>query len=77
MMHWAIAGAPLAVYNVVEKFNIALQTQPQILTTLSLITWTQCQYYSSERVVCVGESLTVISQPSNLLFLHIKGIRKA
>lgn len=45
MMLWACAGALLAIYNVVENFNIALQIQPQILTVLSIVTWTQCYYY--------------------------------
>lgn len=45
MMLWAWAGVPLGVYNIAEGFNIALQIQPQILTLLSLITWTQCFYY--------------------------------
>lgn len=74
MMLWAIAGAPLAVYNVVENFNIALQIQPQILTSLSFITWTQCRYYSSVSVVCVGQLLPVISESSKwLFFAHKKG----
>lgn len=45
MLLWAVAGVPLGVYNIVEEFNIALRIQPQILTTLSLITWAQCLYY--------------------------------
>lgn len=45
MLLWASAGVPLGVYNIVEEFNIALRVQPQILTTLSLITWAQCLYY--------------------------------
>ncbi|KAJ5224442.1 uncharacterized protein N7469_007945 [Penicillium citrinum] len=45
MLLWAAAGVPLGVYNIVEEFNIALRIQPQILTTLSLITWAQCLYY--------------------------------
>lgn len=74
MMLWAVAGAPLAVYNVVENFNIALQIQPQILTSLSFITWTQCQYYSSVSFVCVREFLPFISQYSKLrFFVHRKG----
>jgi PQ loop repeat len=47
MLLWACAGVPLGVYNIVENFNIALQIQPQILTSLSLVTWAQCKYYSS------------------------------
>jgi hypothetical protein len=45
MMLWAMAGAPLAVFNVIQQFSIALQIQPQILTFLSLVTWAQCSYY--------------------------------
>lgn len=68
MILWAIAGAPLAVYTVVENFNIALQIQPQILTSLSFVTWTQCRYYSSVSTVCVGESLPVVSNSLKVLF---------
>lgn len=54
MMLWAWAGVPLGVYNIVENFNIALRIQPQILTTLSLITWIQCYYYEMVSAVpCV------------------------
>lgn len=45
MMLWAWAGVPLGVYNIAENYNVALRIQPQILTTLSLITWIQCYYY--------------------------------
>jgi hypothetical protein len=45
MFLWACAGVPLGVYNIVENFNIALRIQPQILTVLSLITFSQCVYY--------------------------------
>lgn len=45
MLLWASAGVPLGVYNIVENFNVALRIQPQILTLLSLLTWSQCCYY--------------------------------
>lgn len=45
MMFWAWAGVPLGVYNIVSGFSIALLIQPQILTTLSLLTWAQCYHY--------------------------------
>ncbi|KAL9078092.1 MAG: hypothetical protein Q9157_002975 [Trypethelium eluteriae] len=48
MMLWAWAGVPLGIYNIVEDFDIALKIQPQILTTLSLITWMQCYYYEKQ-----------------------------
>lgn len=50
MLLWAIAGVPLGAYNISEDFNIALRIQPQILTTLSLITWGQCFYYDDVRI---------------------------
>jgi uncharacterized protein with PQ loop repeat len=49
MLLWAAAGLPLGVYSIIENFNIALRIQPQILTTLSLITWAQCVYYERVR----------------------------
>lgn len=45
MLLWATAGVPRGAYNIVEDFNVALKIQPQILTTLSLITWTQWPCY--------------------------------
>lgn len=50
MLLWAVAGVPLGVYNIVEEFNIALRIQPQILTTLSLLTWAQCLYYGKVKI---------------------------
>ncbi|RYP52740.1 hypothetical protein DL768_002169 [Monosporascus sp. mg162] len=47
MVLWAPAGLPFGVYAISGSFNIALQLQPQILTTLRLITWAQCKYYGS------------------------------
>jgi hypothetical protein len=55
MMLWAWAGVPLGVYNIVNNFNIALRIQPQILTLLSLVTWTQCYYY--EKVILLKTTL--------------------
>lgn len=48
MLLWATAGVPLGVYNIVEDFNLALKIQPQILITLSLITWAQCLHYGGK-----------------------------
>ena len=52
MLLWATAGIPLGVYNIGEDFNVALKIQPQILTTLSLITWVQCYYYVDVSQCC-------------------------
>lgn len=60
MLLWAVAGVPLGVYNIVEEFNIALRIQPQILTTLSLLTWAQCLYYGK-----VYTSLSIQHDPCN------------
>lgn len=59
MMLWAWAGVPLGVYNIVEEFNVALRVQPQILTLLSLVTWTQCFYY--QRQWSVARSLLALT----------------
>lgn len=48
MLLWASAGVPLGVYNTTVKFNIALRIQAQILTFLSLLTWSQCYYYGKK-----------------------------
>lgn len=53
MLLWAAAGAPLGVYNIVNELNVALRIQPQILTTLSLVTWAQCLYYGRVRVFLI------------------------
>lgn len=60
MLLWAVAGVPLGVYNIVEEFNIALRIQPQILTTLSLLTWAQCLYYGK-----VNISVSIQQDPCN------------
>lgn len=52
MLFWASAGIPMGVYNIVSDFNIALQVQPQILTSLSLITWGQCYLYERKWSLC-------------------------
>ncbi|KAE9402513.1 hypothetical protein BT96DRAFT_918192 [Gymnopus androsaceus JB14] len=43
---WALGGAFLGTYAVVQNLNIPLIMQPQIFGTLSLISWAQCQYYT-------------------------------
>lgn len=48
MLLLSCAGVPLGIYNISENFNIALRIQPQILTTLSLITLGQCLYYEKK-----------------------------
>ena len=53
MLLWATAGAPLGVYNIVNELNVALRIQPQILTTLSLVTWAECLYYGKVRIFFV------------------------
>ena len=51
MLLWASAGVPLGVYNITSNFNIALRVQAQILTFLSLLTWSQCHYYGKRRSI--------------------------
>lgn len=66
MMLWAWAGVPLGVYNIVKNFNVALRIQPQILTTLSLITWIQCYYY--EKVcLCQNDGCMILANAEQAL----------
>lgn len=60
MLLWAAAGVPLGVYNIVEDFNVALRIQPQILTTLSLITWAQCLYYRKVSIIACNLATKLI-----------------
>lgn len=63
-LSWALAGIPLGVYNLVQNLNIALQIQPHILIILSLVTWSQCQYYGAKwtyiRILASVVGLTVL-----------------
>ena len=60
MLFWAWAGIPMGAYNIVSKFNYALWVQPQILTSLSLITWAQCYYYERKwSFVKVGSVISI------------------
>ncbi|EAW14963.1 protein rodD [Aspergillus clavatus NRRL 1] len=63
MLLWAVAGVPLGVYNIVKDFNIALRIQPQILTTLSLVTWAQCLYYGKKYPIfkCIAAVAPLLS----------------
>ncbi|KAI0343011.1 hypothetical protein BDW22DRAFT_1329365 [Trametopsis cervina] len=46
---WAISGAFLGVYVIVQDLNIPLIVQPQVLSFLCLVSWSQCLYYSHGR----------------------------
>jgi hypothetical protein len=68
-MSWAIAGVPLGVYNIADDFNIALKIQPNILIFLSLVTWSQCQYYGEKKW-----SLSKVTIFSTVMALALGGI---
>jgi hypothetical protein len=43
---WAISGAFLGVYAVVQNLNIPLIVQPQLFTSLTLVSWGQvCMHF--------------------------------
>ncbi|OBT65395.1 hypothetical protein VE03_06030 [Pseudogymnoascus sp. 23342-1-I1] len=44
---WAIAAVPFGTYAIVQHFNTPLQIQPQLLCTLSLISWVQILVYGN------------------------------
>ncbi|KAI0687697.1 PQ-loop-domain-containing protein [Cerioporus squamosus] len=49
MLLWGISGVFFGVYAIVQDLNIPLIVQPQLLSTLSYLSWAQCQYYGRER----------------------------
>ena len=82
MLLWASAGVPLGVYNIVEEFNIALRIQAQILTFLSLLTWSQCYHYgkgwrvSKCAVILIGMCVLMGGIEAGLIFaLRVSGWR--
>ncbi|KAI1615285.1 PQ loop repeat protein [Exophiala viscosa] len=79
MLLWACAGIPLGVYNIVENFNIALRIQPQLLTTLSLITWVQCKYYGNKWPVskCAATTLPVAAAMGGIECGLVFALRRA
>lgn len=82
MLLWASAGVPLGVYNIVEEFNIALRIQAQILTFLSLLTWSQCYHYgkgwtvSKCAIILIGMCVLMGGIEAGLIFaLRVRGRR--
>jgi len=49
LLLWAIAGSFLGVYVITQNLNIPLILQTQLFTTLSTVSWIQCQYYGRKR----------------------------
>ncbi|THU86257.1 hypothetical protein K435DRAFT_731718 [Dendrothele bispora CBS 962.96] len=45
ILSWAIAGAFLGAYAVIQDINIPLILQPQMFSALGTISWAQCLYY--------------------------------
>ncbi|KAJ7499699.1 PQ loop repeat-domain-containing protein [Mycena latifolia] len=56
---WGISAGFFGVYAVVQNLNIPLILQPQLFALLCLISWGQCQYYSSTRPKYVSFILAV------------------
>ncbi|KAJ7289263.1 PQ loop repeat-domain-containing protein [Mycena rebaudengoi] len=46
---WGIAAAFLGAYSIILNLNIPLILQPQLFGILSLVSWSQCQYYEHNR----------------------------
>ena len=75
MLLWASAGVPLGIYNILSNKSIALQIQPQILTSLSIITWSQCMIYG--HVGSVFDWLRCKYLIKNLVLQHWTWIKAA
>lgn len=81
MLLWASAGIPLGAFNIVERSNVALRIQAQILTVLSLITWSQCYHYGKGwklqrcAAILVGMSFLMGGIEASLIFaLKVGGL---
>ncbi|KAJ7667085.1 PQ loop repeat-domain-containing protein [Mycena rosella] len=58
---WGLAGGFFGVYAVVQDLNIPLILQPEIFAFLCLVSWGQCQYYSSTRPKYISFIIAVIT----------------
>ncbi|KAL7620194.1 hypothetical protein AAE478_009187 [Parahypoxylon ruwenzoriense] len=58
MYLWALCGVPFGAYNIVQRFNVPLQVQPQAFMALCLVNWCQVLLYSSKwairKVLLIG-----------------------
>ncbi|KAK7445375.1 hypothetical protein VKT23_014792 [Stygiomarasmius scandens] len=60
ILSWAIAGAFLGAYAVIQDINIPLILQPQMFSALGTISWAQCLYYGRKfslllsTLACIG-----------------------
>ena len=59
---WCMSALPFGIYVIVQDLNIPLIVQPQLFALLTLLSWTQCMYYSSKRsrAWCVGVLATTM-----------------
>ncbi|SLM34789.1 PQ-loop repeat [Lasallia pustulata] len=78
MLIWALSGVPFGVYAVIERFNIPVQIQPQIFSTLSLVSWSQILVYNHQwkpwNVVLLSGSIAVaFGGVEALLILTLRG----
>jgi hypothetical protein len=71
----------VGIYNILSKKSIALQVQPQILASLSLVTWGQVYYYghswslskTSIVVLCLAVLGAGLELLGTLPFLYLRG----
>ncbi|KAI9695390.1 MAG: hypothetical protein M1820_008645 [Bogoriella megaspora] len=56
----SIAAVPSGIYNVVQRFNIPLQIQPQCMALLCLVCWGQTLYWGSKFRVWTAILTTMI-----------------
>ena len=57
-----MSALPFGIYVIVQDLNIPLIVQPQLFALLTLLSWTQCMYYSRKRsrAWCVGVLATTM-----------------
>ncbi|KAF2728778.1 PQ-loop-domain-containing protein [Polyplosphaeria fusca] len=60
LMLWASCGVPFGVYAIVQKFNVALQIQPQCFGALTLICWGQTLVYHGKWRIWTATAVSIL-----------------
>ncbi|KAI1915633.1 hypothetical protein LOZ61_001564 [Ophidiomyces ophidiicola] len=73
MLLWGLCASPFGIYMVLQEVNLAIQIQPQIFGTLSLICWAQIliyhHKYTTTRAIILAVVIAMLLGGSEALFI--------
>ncbi|KAI1979997.1 hypothetical protein LOZ51_000924 [Ophidiomyces ophidiicola] len=73
MLLWGLCTSPFGIYMVLQEVNLAIQIQPQIFGTLSLICWAQIliyhHKYTTTRAIILAVVIAMLLGGSEALFI--------